>query len=163
MSEQNPNHEMSSGFHVPGDGAQHGSQQWGQQTRLPAVPSPQYGQGHYAQQGHAPSQGYASPNQGYAAPNQGHMETVGYGALNPAAPFGVHPVTGQPLSDKSKTALVLLSFFLGGLGIDRFYKGDIGLGFVKLFTAGGLGVWSLVDFLIFLCGHPTDKYGRLIN
>lgn len=156
MSEQNPNHAMSSGFHVPGDGAQHGSQQWGQQTRLPAVPSAQYGQGPYAQQGHAPSQGYA-------APSQGHMETAGYGALNPAAPFGVHPVTGQPLSDKSKTALVLLSFFLGGLGIDRFYKGDIGLGFVKLFTAGGLGVWSLIDFLIFLCGHPTDKYGRLIN
>ena len=114
MSEQNPNHAMSSGFHVPGDGAQHGSQQWGQETRLPAVPSPQYGQGHYAQQGHAPSQGYAAPSQGYAAQNQGYMETAGYGALNPAAPFGVHPVTGQPLSDKSKTALVLLSFFLGG-------------------------------------------------
>nr|WP_237076510.1 TM2 domain-containing protein [Mycoplasma phocoeninasale] len=43
-------------------------------------------------------------------------------------------------SKKSRTALTLLSFFFGGLGIDRFYGGRVGLGLLKLFTAGGFGI-----------------------
>lgn len=84
-------------------------------------------------------------------------------AVAVAAPFGTDPVSGRPLSDKSKLALVLLSFFLGSLGADRFYKGDIGLGVLKLVTIGGIGIWSLVDFLVFAFGHPNDKYGRLMK
>ncbi len=33
---------------------------------------------------------------------------------------------------------ILLSIFIGSLGIDRFYIGDVGLGIGKLLTAGGL-------------------------
>jgi TM2 domain-containing membrane protein YozV len=59
--------------------------------------------------------------------------------------------------------LVLLSFFLGFLGVDRFYTGYIGLGILKLVTAGGCGVWALIDFIIIVCGKYKDANGNLIT
>ena len=43
---------------------------------------------------------------------------------------------------------MLLSIILGELGIDRFYRGQIGLGVLKLLTAGGAGIWWLIDAII---------------
>ncbi len=57
--------------------------------------------------------------------------------------------------DKSPTKALLLSIFLGGLGVDRFYLGHVGLGLGKLFTGGGLGVWWLID--IFLIQEAARK------
>lgn len=51
---------------------------------------------------------------------------------------------------KSYTTALLLSFFLGGLGVDRFYLGYTGLGVAKLLTVGGLGVWALIDFIMII-------------
>jgi PGF-pre-PGF domain-containing protein len=61
---------------------------------------------------------------------------------------------------KSKTIALVLSFFLGGLGVDRFYLGYTMLGVLKLITAGGLGVWWLVDLVLIATGRLKPKDGE---
>lgn len=53
----------------------------------------------------------------------------------------------------------LFSWFLGYLGVDRFVRGQIGLGILKLVTLGGCGIWYLVDWIISL----TKAYGAEMN
>lgn len=66
------------------------------------------------------------------------------------------------VSPKSKVAAILLCFFLGGLGIHRFYVGKIGTGILMIITLGGLGIWTLIDFIIIVCGKFTDFEGRVL-
>ena len=67
------------------------------------------------------------------------------------------------ISDKGFVPTLLLCFFLGILGVHRFYVGKIGTGLLMLVTLGGLGIWSLVDFIIIACGNFKDKEGRMIK
>lgn len=67
------------------------------------------------------------------------------------------------VSDKSWMTTLLLSFFLGGLGADRFYVGKTGSGVAKLLTCGGLGVWALIDFIMILMKKFTDADGRVVS
>ncbi|WP_433518288.1 TM2 domain-containing protein [Nonomuraea sp. CA-143628] len=61
---------------------------------------------------------------------------------------------------KSWIVAVLLCFFLGALGVHRFYVGKIGTGILQLITLGGLGVWVLIDFIMILVGKFNDKQGQ---
>ena len=47
---------------------------------------------------------------------------------------------------KEPTTLLLVSIFLGTLGIDRFMLGDTGMGILKLLTAGCCGILTNVDW-----------------
>ena len=60
---------------------------------------------------------------------------------------------------KSQLVAVLLAFFLGGLGIHRFYLGYTWQGVVQLLTLGGCGVWALIDFIRILIGDLGPKDG----
>jgi len=60
------------------------------------------------------------------------------------------------------TAL-LLSIFLGTLGIDRFYMGYIGLGVLKLVTGGGCGIWWLIDVILIATKQLKDVNGNALE
>jgi TM2 domain-containing membrane protein YozV len=49
---------------------------------------------------------------------------------------------------KDPTTMLIISIFLGALGIDRFMIGDIGLGILKLITIGGCGIWTIIDWFL---------------
>jgi TM2 domain-containing membrane protein YozV len=49
-----------------------------------------------------------------------------------------------------------LNGFLGTFGVDRFYVGDTILGVIKLLTAGGLGIWTIIDLFI-IAGRARDR------
>jgi hypothetical protein len=92
-----------------------------EQTPPPQEPPapPPYGQ---APPPPPPQQGY--PQQGY--PQQGYPQAgypVGPYGASPQAPYGIHPATGLPYSDKQKLVAGLLQILIP-LGIGRFYIGD---------------------------------------
>lgn len=43
---------------------------------------------------------------------------------------------------------LLMAIFFGTFGIDRFIMGHVWLGILKLITAGGFGIWWLVDVIL---------------
>ena len=67
------------------------------------------------------------------------------------------------ISEKGFVPTLLLCFFLGFLGVHRFYVGKIGTGVLMLLTFGGFGIWSLIDFIIIVCGNFKDKKGMPIK
>jgi TM2 domain-containing membrane protein YozV len=70
----------------------------------------------------------------------------------------------MPLTTRrSWLVAILLSAFLGQLGIDRFYLGYNLLGVLKLLTAGGCGIWWLIDLILIGVGAVTDADGQTLE
>ena len=59
--------------------------------------------------------------------------------------------------------MLILCFVLGWLGVHRFYAGKPGTGIVMLFTLGGYGIWSLIDFINIATGNFSDGDGNKIQ
>jgi hypothetical protein len=112
----------------------------------PAPPyiQPPYGQPTYGQPQYGPVGAYGQPHIGY----------------DPAAPYGRHPITGEPYSDKQKIVAGLPQLFLGGFGAGRFYLGHNGIAVAQLLTCGGCGIWALIDGILMLMGNVRDAQGR---
>lgn len=47
---------------------------------------------------------------------------------------------------KDPTTMLLISLFLGGLGVDRFMMKETGMGILKLLTGGCCGVLTIIDW-----------------
>lgn len=71
---------------------------------------------------------------------------------------GVEPKTDD--HQRHFLAAFFLSFIWGAFGVDRFYLGKIGTGFLKLITFGGFGIWVIVDLVLIMSGSMRDKQGN---
>jgi len=78
---------------------------------------------------------------------------------------GVRQRSSRGSSTTSETWLtcLLLCIFLGYFGAHRFYTGKIGTGILMLLTAGGCGVWYIIDIILILSGQFTDSQGNFIK
>jgi len=77
-----------------------------------------------------------------------------------ARQFSKHRLCGFT-TGYSWTTSMLLSITLGGFGVDRFYLGHWREGIGKLFSFGGLGVWTLIDVVLIAIGYVTPADGSL--
>ena len=64
------------------------------------------------------------------------------------------------VSDRSWVVTLLLAIFLP---VHRFYVGKIVTGILFIITAGGFGIWYVVDIIMILLDQFTDKEGRKLK
>ena len=66
-------------------------------------------------------------------------------------------------SEKHILPVLLLCFFLGLIGVHRFYTGKIVTGIIQALTLGGLFIWVLIDLIMIIIGAFKDKEGNRIT
>ena len=63
---------------------------------------------------------------------------------------------------KDPTTLLLISIFVGSLGIDRFMLGDTAMGVLKLLTAGCCGVLTIIDWINIQKMTKAQNFNKLM-
>ena len=113
-------------------GQEPSQQPWGQPpSQYP--PQQQYGQPQYQQQ-------YGQPQ--YQQPQ-----------------YGQPPYGNVQVQQKDWLTTLLLCLFLGWIGVHRFYTGHTVIGVIQLLTAGGCGIWWIVDLIMILTNSYRDSNG----
>lgn len=64
---------------------------------------------------------------------------------------------------KDPTTLLLVSLFLGGLGIDRFMLGETGMGILKLLTGGCCGILALIDWFTIIGRTKESNFNKIMT
>ena len=59
------------------------------------------------------------------------------------------------------TTSIIVSILVGTFGIDRFLIGDTGMGIAKLFTCGGFGIWTIVDWFLIQSATKDKNMSKL--
>ena len=65
--------------------------------------------------------------------------------------------------NKDGVITLVLCLFFGYLGVHRFFSGHIGIGIVQLLTAGGCGIWTLIDLIMIAAGSYKDADGNIVK
>ncbi|MBR6722477.1 TM2 domain-containing protein [bacterium] len=71
-----------------------------------------------------------------------------------------YEIQQAPKSSRSYIVTLLLAMFLSGFGIHRFYTGYILIGIIQLLTAGGFGIWALIDLIALVMNSYRDAEGN---
>jgi TM2 domain-containing membrane protein YozV len=127
------------------------------QAQYPPDAQAQYGQAQYGQAQYGQPPYPAAYGQ---AAQPGYPPIIyGYPAYD--------PVTGLPLSDKSRVVAGVLGIVLGGFGAGRFYTGHTGMAIAQIavtwLTCGIGHIWPLIDGIILLAQGGTDANGRVLR
>lgn len=87
-------------------------------------------------------------------------QTGGNGQGSSYGPGSVPQQNGEVPRQRDWLVTLLLSIFLGYLGVHRFYTGHIWIGVAQLLTAGGCGIWQLIDIILIATDNYRDAEGR---
>lgn len=147
------------GYSAPSEPPFEGGLSYPQPTAPNPMPAPVYPA--------APAPAVAGYQSGYAA------------VVDPNAPYGRDPASGEPLSDKSAVAAGCLQLFLGYFGVGRFYIGSGAIGgiqlglwifgwvttivFIGFAILAGVWIWTLIDAIMMFTGSVKDGQGRKLR
>ena len=66
------------------------------------------------------------------------------------------------ISSKSRLIALLCCFFMGFIGLHRFYVDKKGTGILMILTFGGVGIWVIIDLMMIILGSFQDKEGKIV-